>query len=98
MARLKVDPLNGTRTDDELRAQLRPGGDHHRQVVAGGAWRLHTEMRDGDLAALERLRADYERMMGPTPRAFGPQRPGVRLRNGLWPPVRVAGEAHWPSS
>ena len=75
MARLKGDNLHWRhihtrmwRSEAELRAELAPGGRHHELVTPGGAWLRHTEMetakRNGDHAALERLEAEQERIMG----------------------------------
>ena len=67
MARMKGANNFWQREEDELRARLMPGGDHHHQTLPGGAWLCHTEIaiakRDGDQAALERLEAEQERVL-----------------------------------
>jgi hypothetical protein len=53
-------------TEDQLRAKIAPGGDHHHYVVEGGAWWVHTkwviEMREAWLEGdLERLKGGCRR-------------------------------------
>lgn len=51
MARLKADFLNGYRcasgwrnlTEEDLKAEIAPGGGHHEYVVEGGAWWKHCQ-------------------------------------------------------
>jgi hypothetical protein len=70
MARLKSDFLNGyrcksrgywgqsiTTTEDELRAEIAPGGRHHEHVVEGGAWWKHWQ---ADVAEMKRQMTDKQ--------------------------------------
>jgi hypothetical protein len=45
LARLKAVSDGNLMSDDELMAELKPGGKHHEFVVEGGTWRRHWEMR-----------------------------------------------------
>jgi hypothetical protein len=66
MARLKGDYIY-IYDEEFFRASLLPGGENHRYIVEGGAWRRHRDMwiarRDGDTAALKRLEAEQEQSM-----------------------------------
>jgi hypothetical protein len=70
MARLKGDNFSFKRwqSEAELRGMLAPGGRQRHLIEPGGACLRHTEMaiaeRDGDHAALERLEAEQEAVMG----------------------------------
>ncbi len=64
MARLKIDVLQRRESDQQLKAKLREGGEHHDRVVEGGTWWRFVEMdkakRDGDIERLTALTADAE--------------------------------------
>jgi hypothetical protein len=66
MARMK-GANRWEREEDELRARIMPGGDHHHYTQPVGAWLLRTEMaiarRDGDYEKFARLEAEYERWL-----------------------------------
>ena len=68
MARLKGDRLEDPyQTNTDLRKRLRPGGDHHKLIVPGGVWHLHTEIfkaeRDGDTKKLKELQREQDRAL-----------------------------------
>ena len=68
MARLKGDRLEDPyQTNTELRERLQRGGDHHRLIVPGGVWHLHTEIfkaeRDGDTKKLKELQREQDRAL-----------------------------------
>jgi hypothetical protein len=77
MARLKSDFLHywNRKSDADLKAKLRDGGDHHHLIIEGGAWWRHVEMhkaeRDGDTERLALLKAEHERAVAAVMRAFG---------------------------
>jgi hypothetical protein len=95
MARLKADRMNcytndprilwwGRRsTEADLRAKLAEGGDDHKYVVEGGAWRKHTQWRVaeieakrvGDTARLEKIRAEQEAHTAAVLASLGSLRP-----------------------
>ena len=77
MARLKADGLNYYRSNDprllphqrkterQLMASLRKGGEYHRYIVKGGMWWNHVQLsiavRDGDHRTAKLLRAKTAR-------------------------------------
>jgi hypothetical protein len=51
-------------TEQDLREMLAPGGSHHKNIIEGGAWWRHTEIRRaekrGDHEMLKQLEAEQD--------------------------------------